>query len=135
MVRNGKIRKKPRTFHIRSGENSMQTPKIIDNCIVVFDKDKTKTLFCKRMKEPFKGTLNFVGGKVEPGESSEDAAYRELFGGFAPAFYESYFDCADLEPGYSDRRDLYNLYHLLNHLNLFGTAYLSSVRRILRWYS
>lgn len=48
------------------------------NCIVVFNKDKTRVLFCRRIKDPFQGTLNFVGGKVEPGESSEDAAYREL---------------------------------------------------------
>lgn len=48
------------------------------NCIVVFDKDKEKVLFCKREKEPFKGLYNFVGGKVERGETSEEAAYREL---------------------------------------------------------
>ena len=48
------------------------------NCIVVFNKDKDKVLFCKRKKEPFKDRLNFVGGKVEPGEASEAAAYREL---------------------------------------------------------
>ena len=48
------------------------------NCIVVFNYDKTKALFCRRIKDPFKGKLNFVGGKVEPGESEEDAAYREL---------------------------------------------------------
>ena len=48
------------------------------NCIVVFNKDKDKVLFCKRKKEPFKDRLNFVGGKVEPGETSEAAAYREL---------------------------------------------------------
>ena len=48
------------------------------NCIVVFNHDKTKALFCRRIKDPFKGKLNFVGGKVEAGESEEDAAYREL---------------------------------------------------------
>ena len=56
----------------------MQTVNTVDNCIVVFNKDKTKVLFCKHKKDPFKGTLNFVGGKVESGESPEDAAYREL---------------------------------------------------------
>ena len=50
-----------------------------NNCIVVFDKTKEKLLFCKRAKEPYQGLLNFVGGKLEPGESSEHAAYRELF--------------------------------------------------------
>lgn len=48
------------------------------NCIVVFNKDKSKVLFCKRVKEPFKGKYNFVGGKVENGEHSLHAAYREL---------------------------------------------------------
>lgn len=49
------------------------------NCIVVFDKNKEKLLFCKRAKNPYKGLLNFVGGKVELEETSEHAAYRELF--------------------------------------------------------
>lgn len=56
----------------------MKKPDKVMNCIVVFNKEKDKVLFCKRKKEPFKGRLNFVGGKVEPGETSENAAYREL---------------------------------------------------------
>ena len=48
------------------------------NCIVVFNKTKDASLFCMRRKEPYKGLYNFVGGKVEPDESSEEAAYREL---------------------------------------------------------
>lgn len=48
------------------------------NCIVVFNPAKDAILFCKRQKDPFKGRYNFVGGKIEPGESSEHAAYREL---------------------------------------------------------
>ena len=49
------------------------------NLIVVFNKDLNKGLFCIRTKEPYKGLYNFVGGKVEEGESNEEAAYRELF--------------------------------------------------------
>ena len=49
------------------------------NLIVVFNKNLEKALFCIRAKEPYKGLYNFVGGKVEEGESNEDAAYRELF--------------------------------------------------------
>jgi 8-oxo-dGTP diphosphatase len=49
------------------------------NLIVVFNEDLSDALFCIRAKEPYKGLYNFVGGKVEEGESNEDAAYRELF--------------------------------------------------------
>ena len=49
------------------------------NLIVVFSKDLNNVLFCIRSKEPYKGLYNFVGGKVEEGESNEEAAYRELF--------------------------------------------------------
>ena len=48
------------------------------NCIVVLNRDKREALFCVRKKDPYKGRYNFVGGKVEPGEESEAAAYREL---------------------------------------------------------
>ena len=49
------------------------------NLIVVFNKDLSDCLFCIRAKEPYKGMYNFVGGKVEEGESNDNAAYRELF--------------------------------------------------------
>lgn len=49
------------------------------NCIIVYDQTKEKILFCKREKNPYKGLYNFVGGKVEQNESSESAAYRELY--------------------------------------------------------
>lgn len=49
------------------------------NCIVVFNADQSELLFCKRMKDPYQGLYNFVGGKVEDGEDSTAAAYRELY--------------------------------------------------------
>lgn len=48
------------------------------NCIMVYSRDGSKMLFCKRVKEPYKGLFNLVGGKIEDGESGFDAAYREL---------------------------------------------------------
>lgn len=49
------------------------------NLIAVFSHDGQKMLMCRRIKEPYKGLMNFVGGKIEPDEDSEAAAYRELF--------------------------------------------------------
>lgn len=49
------------------------------NLIAVFGKDCDKMLMCKRLKDPYLGLNNMVGGKIEEGESSENAAYRELF--------------------------------------------------------
>ena len=49
------------------------------NVSVIFDKTEKKLLMCKREKDPFKGKINFVGGKVEPNETEDEAAYRELY--------------------------------------------------------
>lgn len=58
------------------------------------------------------------------GDRETDLAMTELFGGFPERFYAAYREALPLEPGYTTRRDLYNLYHILNHLNLFGPSYL-----------
>jgi fructosamine-3-kinase len=52
-------------------------------------------------------------------------ALTELFGGFPADFYQGYAQVYSLDPGYSQRKDLYNLYHILNHYNLFGGSYRS----------
>ncbi len=67
---------------------------------------------------------------VYVGHAEADIAMTELFGGFPPAFYAAYKEAAPLQPGYERRRDVYNLYHLLNHLNMFGRMYLPEVKRI-----
>ena len=48
------------------------------NIILVYDKEKQNILMCKRVKEPYRGKLNLVGGKIETNENHLDAAYREL---------------------------------------------------------
>ena len=48
------------------------------NLVAVFNKERDKMLMCKRLKDPYIGLYNMVGGKIEEGENSEDAAYREL---------------------------------------------------------
>ncbi len=57
------------------------------------------------------------------GDREADIAMTELFGGFPEAFYQAYHDAYPLDEGYQVRKILYNLYHVLNHLNLFGGGY------------
>jgi fructosamine-3-kinase len=59
----------------------------------------------------------------------------QLFGGFAPDFYAAYEAAHSLEPGWRERLDIYNLYHLVNHLNLFGRSYHGRVAAILQAFS
>ena len=71
---------------------------------------------------------------VYVGHAEADLAMTELFGGFPPTFYAAYREVRPLQAGYEERRDLYNLYHLLNHLNMFGESYLSAVKSIIEEY-
>jgi len=57
------------------------------------------------------------------GDREADLAMTELFGGFPRSFYDAYNKAWPLDSGYELRRDLYNLYHVLNHANLFGGGY------------
>ena len=69
------------------------------------------------------------------GCAEAELAMTELFGGFSARFYDGYREITSVAYGYEDRRDLYNLYHLLNHLNLFGSGYLPSVLQIIHRYA
>lgn len=57
------------------------------------------------------------------GDRECDLAMTELFGGYPAAFYAGYQAAYPLDAGYAQRRELYNLYHILNHANLFGGGY------------
>lgn len=65
------------------------------------------------------------------GDREADLAMTELFGGFPEAFYAAYREAWPLSEGYESRKTLYNLYHVLNHLNLFGTGYLRQAERMI----
>jgi fructosamine-3-kinase len=69
------------------------------------------------------------------GWAEADLAMTTLFGAFPDEFFRAYQEVRPLEKGFRKRFDLYNLYHLLNHLNLFGTGYLGQVVSILRRYA
>ncbi|GAB6141108.1 fructosamine kinase family protein [Methylosoma difficile] len=65
------------------------------------------------------------------GDREADLAMTELFGGFGAEFYAAYQDVWPLDQGYAVRKILYNLYHILNHMNLFGSGYLSQAEAMI----
>jgi fructosamine-3-kinase len=65
------------------------------------------------------------------GDPEADLAMTELFGGFGAAFRAAYLQAWPLSPGFATRRDLYNLYHLLNHANLFGGGYVAQALAVI----
>jgi len=65
------------------------------------------------------------------GDHEADLAMTELFGGFSAGFYAAYRETFPLDAGYAQRKILYNLYHILNHLNLFGAGYLSQAESMM----
>ncbi|MCR5604923.1 MAG: fructosamine kinase family protein [Lachnospiraceae bacterium] len=80
------------------------------------------------------GKAWLIDPAVYVGHSEADIAMTELFGRLPNDFYSEYMSVYPMQPGYQDRRNLYNLYHLLNHLNLFGRSYLSEVVSIIKYY-
>ncbi len=65
------------------------------------------------------------------GDRETDIAMAELFGGFPTSFHVAYRAAWPLDSGYETRKPLYNLYHILNHFNLFGSAYLGQAQRMI----
>ena len=80
------------------------------------------------------GKAILIDSAAYVGHAEADLAMTELFGGFPPSFYAAYKEAHKMQAGYEDRRDLYNLYHLLNHLNMFGASYLNPVQSIVAEY-
>jgi fructosamine-3-kinase len=81
------------------------------------------------------GNPALIDPAVYYGWAEADLAMTDLFGKYPASFYAAYQEINPLLPGYRDRFSLYNLYHLLNHLNLFGGSYLSGVRGVLRKFA
>lgn len=65
------------------------------------------------------------------GDREADLAMTELFGGFARRFYAAYNDAWPLDSGYAVRKTFYNLYHILNHFNMFGGGYAGQAERMI----
>jgi fructosamine-3-kinase len=77
------------------------------------------------------GTPVVFDPAVYYGDPEADLALTELFGGFPESMYEGYREMRAIAPGYRRRRVLYNLYHVLNHLNLFGAGYRAQAERMM----
>jgi len=78
------------------------------------------------------GRPALIDPAVHYGWAEADLAMTDLFGRYPDEFYRAYEEINPLERGYRSRFVIYNLYHLLNHLNLFGSDYLSRVRLSLK---
>jgi fructosamine-3-kinase len=77
------------------------------------------------------GTPVIFDPAVYYGDREADLAMTELLGGFGSGFYSAYHAAWPLDPGYRVRKDLYNLYHVLNHLNLFGGGYRGQAEQLI----
>lgn len=77
------------------------------------------------------GTPVVFDPAVHFGDRECDLAMADLFGGFKPAFFRAYVRAWPLEPGWEERRRFYQLYHLLNHANLFGGHYLDICNKLI----
>jgi fructosamine-3-kinase len=77
------------------------------------------------------GEPAIIDPAVHFGWAEAELGMTSLFGGFPTEFYDSYVEVNPLEPGWRERLSIYNLYHVINHVNLFGAGYLGQARRIL----
>jgi fructosamine-3-kinase len=80
------------------------------------------------------GLACLIDPAVYYGHREADLAMTKLFGGFSNEFYNSYNECLPLIEGYEYRENIYKLYHVLNHLNLFGNSYYSQAISLIKYY-
>ena len=80
------------------------------------------------------GSAWWIDPAVYYGHREADLALTKLFGGFNNAFYESYNNEFPLDEGYVYRESIYKLYHVLNHLNLFGKGYYQQAILLMHFY-
>jgi protein-ribulosamine 3-kinase len=78
------------------------------------------------------GNPVLIDPAVYYGHREADLAMTKLFGGFSEAFYSAYQESYPLKPGAEKREPVYLLYHVLNHLNLFGTGYFGQAIQLLK---
>ncbi len=80
------------------------------------------------------GNACIIDPAVYYGHREADLAMTKLFGGYSEDFYKSYNENFPLKDGWEYRENIYKLYHVLNHLNLFGRGYYSQALSLIRFY-
>lgn len=119
-------------LHLAAGRGAPQLPSLAEPLL-----ERLPALFEGYAPVPsllhgdfWSGNKGFVSGSpcvfdpaVYAGDAESDLAMSELFGGFSAAFYAGYQAVRPIDGGYRRRRPLYQLYHVLNHFNLFGGGY------------
>jgi len=80
------------------------------------------------------GSAVLIDPAVYYGNREADLGMTKLFGGFGSEFYKTYNEIFPLEDGYEYRENIYKLYHVLNHLNLFGGGYYSQALSLIKFY-
>lgn len=80
------------------------------------------------------GNACIIDPAVYYGHREADLAMTKLFGGFNSEFYEAYNEYYPLKEGFEYRENIYKLYHVLNHLNLFGSGYYSQAISLIKYY-
>ncbi len=81
------------------------------------------------------GKAWIIDPAVYYGDHETDLAMTQLFGAFPKAFYDAYNEVYPIDSNFEDRRGIYDLYHMLNHLNMFGRGYLGEVLSIVNVYT
>jgi fructosamine-3-kinase len=81
------------------------------------------------------GTAVIIDPAAYWGHFEADLAMTELFGSFPSIFYDAYKELLPISPEYGERKEIYNLYHVLNHLNMFGSSYASQANAIVNRFS
>ena len=80
------------------------------------------------------GSAVLIDPAVYYGHREADLGMTKLFGGFGSEFYQSYNEEFPLQDGFEYRENIYKLYHVLNHLNLFGVGYYSQAMSLIKYY-
>lgn len=81
-----------------------------------------------------KGSPCIIDSAVYYGHREADLGMAKLFGGYPQDFYSSYNESYPLKEGWEYRENIYKLYHVLNHLNLFGRGYYSQALSLIKYY-